>query len=249
MAKDIEFNGKNPTHMFSYGGFRNSLLPSYSGSYEELNGAYGKLWLERGGVYVLANIRGGGEYGPAWHAAALREKRTNSFDDFAAVAKDLIERDVTAPDYLSIEGRSNGGLLVGASITRNPELFNAAICGVPLLDMKRYHKLLAGASWVGEFGNPDTDDWSFIKSYSPYQNLKKEQDYPPVLFFTSTRDDRVHPGHARKMAARMKAMGQEVEYYENLEGGHGGHSTNEQLAHRVALMYTHLWNSLESPAE
>ena len=244
MAKDIEFDGNNPTHMFSYGGFRNALLPSYSGSYEPLNGAYGKLWLERGGVYVLANIRGGSEYGPAWHAAALRENRVKSFEDFAAVAEDLIARKITRPQRLSIEGRSNGGLLVGASMTRRPELFNAVICGVPLLDMKRYHKLLAGASWMGEYGNPDTDDWDFIKNYSPYQNLKKGTEYPAVFFFTSTRDDRVHPGHARKMAARMEAMGQKVEYFENLEGGHKGSATNEQLAHRVALMFTHLWTAL-----
>ncbi|SDZ83358.1 prolyl oligopeptidase family serine peptidase [Microbulbifer marinus] len=244
MAKNVKFDGNNPTHIFSYGGFRNALLPSYSGSYEPLNGAYGKLWLERGGVYVLANIRGGSEYGPAWHAAALRENRVKSFEDFAAVAEDLIARKITKPERLSIEGRSNGGLLVGASMTRRPDLFNAVICGVPLLDMKRYHKLLAGASWMGEYGNPDTADWDFIKEYSPYQNLEKDTDYPSVFFFTSTRDDRVHPGHARKMAARLKEMGQNVEYFENLEGGHKGSATNEQLAHRVALMYTHLWTAL-----
>ncbi|WP_237066211.1 prolyl oligopeptidase family serine peptidase [Microbulbifer guangxiensis] len=249
MAKDIELDANNPTHIFSYGGFRNALLPSYSGSYEPLNGAYGKLWLERGGVYVLANIRGGGEYGPAWHAAALRENRVKSYEDFAAVAEDLIERRITRPQRLSIEGRSNGGLLVGASMTRRPDLFNAVICGVPLLDMKRYHKLLAGASWMGEYGDPDTADWEFISEYSPYQNLKADTDYPAVFFFTSTRDDRVHPGHARKMAARMKAMGQQVEYYENLEGGHKGSATNEQLAHRVALMFTHLWTALEPQPE
>ncbi|SDJ64789.1 prolyl oligopeptidase family serine peptidase [Microbulbifer yueqingensis] len=245
MPKDIELDADNPTHIFSYGGFRNALLPSYSGSYEPLNGAYGKLWLERGGVYVLANIRGGGEYGPAWHAAALRENRVKSFEDFAAVAEDLIARRITRPQRLSIEGRSNGGLLVGASMTRRPDLFNAVICGVPLLDMKRYHKLLAGASWMGEYGNPDTDDWEFIKEYSPYQNLEADTEYPSVFFFTSTRDDRVHPGHARKMAARLKEMGQSVEYFENLEGGHKGSATNEQLAHRVALMFAHLWASLE----
>jgi len=245
MAKDIELDGDNPTHIFSYGGFRNALLPSYSGSYEPLNGAYGKLWLERGGVFVLANIRGGAEYGPAWHAAALREKRVKSYEDFAAVAENLIARRITRPQRLSIEGRSNGGLLVGASMTRRPDLFNAVICGVPLLDMKRYHKLLAGASWMGEYGNPDTDDWQFIKEYSPYQNLEADTDYPSIFFFTSTRDDRVHPGHARKMAARMKAMGQQVEYFENLEGGHKGSATHEQLANRVALMYAHLWTALE----
>ncbi len=245
MAKNIQFNGKNPTHMFSYGGFRASMRPSYSGSYEALNGAYGKMWLERGGVYVVANIRGGGEYGPAWHAAALLENRHKAFEDFESVAEDLIKRKITSAKHLGIEGRSNGGLLVGAAMTRRPDLFGAVICGVPLLDMKRYHKLLAGASWMGEYGDPDTDDWQFIKQYSPYQNLKDKQQYPPVFFFTSTRDDRVHPGHARKMAAKLMALGQQVEYYENMEGGHAGSSTSEQLAKRIALAFTHLWQHLK----
>lgn len=245
MDKNIQFNGKNPTHMFSYGGFRASMRPSYSGSYEALNGAYGKMWLERGGVYVVANIRGGGEYGPAWHAAALLENRHKAYEDFESVAEDLIRRKITSAKHLGIEGRSNGGLLVGAVMTRRPDLFGAVICGVPLLDMKRYHKLLAGASWMGEYGDPDTDDWQFIKQYSPYQNLKDKQKYPPVFFFTSTRDDRVHPGHARKMAARLMAMGQQVEYYENMEGGHAGSSTSEQLAKRIALSFTHLWHYLK----
>lgn len=245
MDKNIQFNGKNPTHMFSYGGFRASMRPSYSGSYEALNGAYGKMWLERGGVYVVANIRGGGEYGPAWHAAALLENRHKAYEDFESVAEDLIKRKITSAQHLGIEGRSNGGLLVGAAMTRRPDLFGAVICGVPLLDMKRYHKLLAGASWMGEFGDPDTDDWQFIKQYSPYQNLKEKQKYPPVFFFTSTRDDRVHPGHARKMAAKLMAMGQQVEYYENMEGGHAGSSTSEQLAKRIALSFTHLWHHLK----
>ena len=239
--KNLKMDGTNPTHIFSYGGFRNALQPSYSGSYEALNGAYGKLWLERGGVYVLANIRGGGEYGPQWHAAALRENRERSFEDFEAIAEDLIARKITSAKRLSIEGRSNGGLLVGALMTRRPDLYGAVICGVPLLDMKRFNKLLAGASWMGEYGNPDTDDWTFISKYSPYQNLQKEVDYPATFFFTSTKDDRVHPGHARKMAAKMKSMEQTVEYYENLEGGHTGSSTAEQLAKRVALSFTHLW--------
>lgn len=239
--KDLKMDGSNPTHIFSYGGFRNALQPSYSGSYEALNGAYGKLWLERGGVYVLANIRGGGEYGPQWHAAALRDNRERSFEDFEAIAEDLIARKITSAKRLSIEGRSNGGLLVGALMTRRPDLYGAVICGVPLLDMKRFNKLLAGASWMGEFGNPDTDDWAFISKYSPYQNMQDDVDYPATFFFTSTKDDRVHPGHARKMAAKMKSMKQTVEYYENLEGGHLGSSTAEQLAKRVALSFTHLW--------
>ncbi|GAA4810180.1 prolyl oligopeptidase [Marinicella pacifica] len=246
MNKNLEFNGQNPTHIFSYGGFRNSLTPSYSGSYEALEGAYGKLWLDRGGVFVSANIRGGGEYGPKWHQAAILENKTKSYEDFEAVARDLVERNITSPEHLGIEGRSNGGLLVGATMTRHPELYGAAVIGVPLLDLKRYHKLLAGASWMGEFGNPDKpEDWAFMKKYSPYQNLKKDTDYPATFFFTSTRDDRVHPGHARKMAAKMESYGYPVWYYENIEGGHGGSSTNEQLAERLALVYTHLWTHLK----
>jgi prolyl oligopeptidase len=245
MAKGTELNGKNPTHIFSYGGFRNALTPSYSGSYEALYGAYGKLWLDRGGVFVLANIRGGGEFGPAWHAAALKENREKAFEDFEAIAEDLAARNITSPEHLGIEGRSNGGLLVGATMTRRPDLYGAVICGVPLLDMKRYHKLLAGASWMAEYGDPDKpEEWAYISNYSPYQNLREGVEYPATFFYTSTRDDRVHPGHARKMAAKMEAMGQEVWYYENLEGGHGGSSTNDQLAYRLALAYTHLWNQL-----
>lgn len=245
LAKETKMNGKNPTHIFSYGGFRNSLVPSYSGSYEHLSGAYGKLWLERGGVFVLANIRGGGEFGPAWHQAALLENRHKSYEDFEAVAEDLIARKITSPGHLGIEGRSNGGLLVGATLTRRPELYGAVVCGAPLLDMKRYHRLLAGASWMAEYGDPDDPEmWSYIRTYSPYQNVKKEMDYPPVFFYLSTRDDRVHPGHARKMAAKMIDLGYEVAYYENTEGGHHGSSTNEQLARRLALSYTHLWSQL-----
>lgn len=245
MNKNVQLDGKNPTHIFAYGGFRASLTPSYSGSYEDLNGVYGKAWLERGGVYVIANIRGGAEYGPAWHAAALLENRHKAFEDFEAVAEDLFKRKITSAKHLGIEGRSNGGLLVGATMVRRPELYGAIVCGVPLLDMKRYNKLLAGASWMAEYGNPDTDDWSFIKQYSPYQNLKQGQAYPPVFFFTSTRDDRVHPGHARKMAAKMKAAGHQVDYYENVEGGHKGSATSEQTAKRVALSFMHLWSNLK----
>lgn len=246
LPKDAKLDGNTPTHIFSYGGFRNALTPSYSGSYEKLYGAYGKLWLDRGGIFVLANIRGGGEFGPAWHAAALKEKRPRAFEDFEAVAEDLFKRNITSPKHLGIEGRSNGGLLVGATLTRRPDLYGAVICGAPLLDMKRYHKLLAGASWMAEYGDPDIpEQWDYIKKYSPYQNLRKDVDYPPIFFYTSTRDDRVHPGHARKMAARMKELGQEVWYYENMEGGHGGSSTNDQLAYRLALAYTHLWTQLK----
>ena len=246
LSKDAKRDGKNPTHIFSYGGFRNSLTPSYSGSYEDLSGAYGKLWLDRGGVFVLANIRGGGEFGPRWHAAALKENRHLAFEDFEAVAEDLIKRNITSPQHLGIEGRSNGGLLVGATMTRRPDLYAAVICGVPLLDMQRYHTLLAGASWMAEYGDPDVaEEWAYIKEYSPYQNLSSGVDYPAVFFYTSTRDDRVHPGHARKMAARMQELGQETWYYENMEGGHGGSTTNDQLAYRLALAYTHLWTQLK----
>ncbi len=245
MNKGTKFDGSNPTHIFSYGGFRNSLTPSYSGSYEALEGAYGKLWLDRGGVFVSANIRGGGAYGPKWHKSALLENRHKSYEDFEAVAEDLIKRKITSPQHLGIEGRSNGGLLVGATMTRRPDLYGAVICGVPLLDMQRYNKLLAGASWMGEYGNPDIpEQWAFIKTYSPYQNLMPNTDYPATFFYTSTRDDRVHPGHARKMAAKMMSYGYPIWYYENTEGGHGGSSTNEQLAERLALAYTHLWTHL-----
>jgi len=246
LPRDVKFDGTNPTHIFSYGGFRNALTPSYSGSYEDLSGAYGKLWLDRGGIFVLANIRGGGEFGPQWHAAALKENRHRAFEDFEAIAEDLIKRKITSPRHLGIEGRSNGGLLVGATMTRRPDLYGAVICGVPLLDMQRYHTLLAGASWMAEYGDPDIpEEWAYIKQYSPYQNLSEGVDYPAVFFYTSTRDDRVHPGHARKMAARMKELDQEIWYYENMEGGHGGSTTNDQMAYRLALAYTHLWTQLK----
>lgn len=243
--KNMKYDGSNPTHIFSYGGFRVSLTPSYSGSYEAMQGAYGKLWLERGGVFVLANIRGGGEFGPQWHSAALLENRNKAFEDFEAVAEDLIARKITSPSHLGIEGRSNGGLLVAATMVRRPDLYGAVICGVPLTDMRRYNKLLAGASWMAEYGDPDDpEQWAFISTYSPYQNFDSEVTYPPILFYTSTRDDRVHPGHARKMAAKMLEHDNIVNYYENLEGGHGGSSTNEQTAWRLALTYAHLWQHL-----
>jgi prolyl oligopeptidase len=243
MKKGTLLDGKNPTHIFSYGGFRVALTPSYSGSYEELSGAYGKLWLERGGVFVVANIRGGGEFGPAWHDSALRENRIKAYEDFEASARDLVARKITSAEHIAIEGRSNGGLLVMSLMTRHPELYGAIICGSPLIDMVRYNKLLAGASWMAEYGNPDVpEDLQFIKTYSPYQNLKAGAKYPPVFFYASTRDDRVHPGHARKMVAKMIESGyHDVWYYENTEGGHHASTTNEQLAYRLALAYTHLW--------
>lgn len=246
MKKSTPLDGTNPTHIFSYGGFRIPLTPSYSGSYEDLHGCYGKLWLERGGVFVLANIRGGGEFGEAWHRGALRENRPRAYEDFEAIAQDLIARKVTSPKHLAIEGRSNGGLLVTALMVRHPELYGAIICGSPLVDLLRYHKLLAGASWMEELGNPDQpQDRKFLETYSPYQLMKSAQNYPPVFFYASTRDDRVHPGHARKAVAKMIELGYtDTLYYENTEGGHHASSTNEQLAYRLALAYTHLWERI-----
>jgi prolyl oligopeptidase len=202
--------------------------------------------MEKGGVYVVANIRGGGEFGPKWHQAGLKANRPKVYEDFAAVAEDLIHRKVTTPKHLGIQGGSNGGLLMGNMLTRRPDLFGAIVCQVPLLDMKRYHTLLAGASWMGEYGNPDIpEEWSFIQGFSPYHNLKEGVKYPRTLFTTSTRDDRVHPGHARKMAAKMKEMGLDLIYYENIEGGHGGAADNKQAAFMSALAYTVLWNQLK----
>ena len=228
---------KLPTLLHGYGGFEVSQVPVYSAT-------VGHAWLERGGVYVKANIRGGGEFGPAWHQAALKENRQRAFDDFIAVAEDLVGRGITSPAQLGIRGGSNGGLLTGVMLTQRPDLFNAVVVQVPLLDMKRYTKLLAGASWMAEYGDPDSDDWDYIKRYSPYHNLDEGADYPKPFFTTSTRDDRVHPGHARKMVARMQAMGHELLYYENTVGGHAGASNNEQAARVQALIYTYLWDQL-----
>ncbi len=231
-------DGANPTLLYGYGGFEISLTPGYSGG-------IGKAWYEHDGVWVYANIRGGGEYGPAWHQAALRENRQRSYDDFIAVAEDLVATKVTAPPHLGIEGGSNGGLLVGAVMVQRPDLFNAVSCQVPLLDMRRYNKLLAGASWMAEYGNPDLPaEWAWISRYSPYQNVRRDAAYPSVFFTTSTRDDRVHPGHARKMAARMIEQGHDVLYYENIEGGHGGAADNEQRADVQALQFAFLWMKL-----
>ena len=227
-----------PTVLYGYGGFEISMQPGY-------RAAFGRAWLARGGVLVIANIRGGGEYGPAWHQAALKANRQRCYDDFIAVAEDLIARRITSPRHLGIEGGSNGGLLVGAVFTQRPELFNAVVCSVPLLDMRRYHRLLAGASWMAEYGNPDDPaEWAYLSKYSPYHNLNSGTHYPEVLFTTSTRDDRVHPGHARKMAAKMLAQGHGVLYYENIEGGHGGAADNAQRAHMQALGFSFLWRRL-----
>jgi prolyl oligopeptidase len=194
---------------------------------------------------VLANIRGGGEYGPSWHTQATREGRHKVSEDFAAVARDLVDRGITSVDRLGAQGGSNGGLLMGIMLTRYPHLFGALVGQVPLLDMKRFHLLLAGASWMAEYGNPENpDDWAFISRYSPYHNVSSEKRYPPVLFMTSTRDDRVHPGHARKMTAALEESGHEVWYYENIEGGHAGAADNAQTAFKSALCYSFLLRML-----
>jgi prolyl oligopeptidase len=231
-------SGPAKTLLSGYGGFENSSTPGYGG-------VLGRLWLARGGTYVLANIRGGGEYGPRWHTQAMREGRHLVDEDFSAVARDLVDRGITTVDQLGAQGGSNGGLLMGIMLTKYPELFGALVCSVPLLDMKRYHLLLAGASWVAEYGDPDNpDDWEFISKYSPYQHVSAERRYPPVLITTSTRDDRVHPGHARKMTAELEAAGQQVQYYENVEGGHAGAADNAQTAFRSALIYEFLHRTL-----
>jgi prolyl oligopeptidase len=236
---NIKLDGSNPTLMYGYGGFQISYTSSY-------NPGMGLSWLEQGGVYILTNIRGGGEFGPTWHQAALKENRQRAYDDFIAIAEDLIKRKVTSPKHLGMMGGSNGGLLVGAILTQRPDLFGAVVCQVPLLDMRRYHKLLAGASWMAEYGDPDKpDEWSYISKYSPYQNVSKDKRYPRVLFTTSTRDDRVHPGHARKMMARMKEQGHDVLLYENIEGGHGGAANNQQAAYMNALAYSFLLKELK----
>ena len=240
--RDVEANAANPTLLYGYGGFEISLTPNYSAG-------VGRGWLSQGGVYVVANIRGGGEYGPRWHQAALKANRNKAYEDFAAVAEDLFKRKITAPAHLGIQGGSNGGLLMGNMTVMYPQLFAAVVCQVPLLDMHRYHKLLAGASWMAEYGNPDTADWDFLQKYSPYQNVAAEVSYPPVLFTTSTRDDRVHPGHARKMMAKMQAQGHDVRYYENIEGGHGGAANNAQAAYMQALAYSFLRQQLFPKAQ
>lgn len=239
--ENAPMDGSNPTVLYAYGGFQISLTPSYLGS-------IGKNWVEKGGVYVLANIRGGGEFGPDWWKAALKENRQRAYDDFASVAEDLIARRITSPEHLGIMGGSNGGLLVGVAMTQRPELFNAVVDQVPLQDMKRYHKLLAGASWMAEYGDPDKpEEWAYISQYSPYQNVHPDTDYPVPFIFTTTRDDRVHPGHARKMAAKMESMGHDVYYFENVEGGHGSGVTPEQQAETMALTMAYLQLRLGAP--
>ena len=235
--------GPGPTLLGGYGGFEASSTPAYGG-------VLGRLWLARGGTYALANIRGGGEYGPGWHTQAIREGRHKVAEDFAAVATDLVSRGITTVEQLGAQGGSNGGLLMGIMLTKYPEKFGALVCDVPLLDMKRYHRLLAGASWMAEYGDPDNpDDWAFISEYSPYQNISADRRYPPVLLTTSTRDDRVHPGHARKMTAALAAAGHPVWYYENIEGGHAGAADNEQVAFKSALSFSFLHRMLSGRSD
>ena len=236
--KGLVADGTAPALLTGYGGFEVAEVPYYSG-------VAGSGWLEKGGVLALANIRGGGEFGPKWHQAALKANRPRAYEDFIAVAEDLIRRKVTSPEHLGCIGGSNGGLLVGNMLTMRPDLFGAIVCQSPLLDMRRYSKLLAGASWMGEYGDPDNpSEWEFIRTFSPYHNLKHHAAYPPTLFTSSTRDDRVHPGHARKTVARMQELGHDVLYYENVEGGHAGSADNKQAAFMSALAYTFLWRHL-----
>lgn len=236
--RGMTLDGSNPTLLYGYGGFEVSMTPSYLS-------ATGKNWLEQGGVYVLANIRGGGEFGPRWHEAALLKNRQKAYDDFISVAENLISRGITSPRRLGIQGGSNGGLLVGAVMVQRPELFNAVVCQVPLLDMMRYHLLLAGASWMAEYGNPEDPEMrEVILRYSPYQNVRAGVQYPKAFFMTSTADDRVHPGHARKMAALMESQGHDLLYFENIEGGHGGAANLEQKIKQVSLTTTYLYQQL-----
>jgi prolyl oligopeptidase len=240
--KDMALTGENPTLITAYGGFDVSIQPDYSYT-------VGLGWLEQGGVYVQANIRGGGEFGPSWHEAGMKEKKQNGYDDFYAVTEDLIRRKITSPAYLGAYGWSNGGLMAGVLFTQRPDLYSAVVVGAPLLDMKRYSKMLAGASWIGEYGNPDIpEEWAYIKKYSPYHNIFVGKEYPEVFFVTSTKDDRVHPGHARKMAAKMQEMGHPFLYQETIEGGHGAASTNAQQARVSASIYTYLNMKLNNAA-
>ncbi len=236
--KGFKADGNAPTLLYGYGGFEVSEVPRYSGT-------LGAAWLARGGVYVQANIRGGGEFGPAWHQAAVKQHHIRNFQDFAAVARDLIARKITSPRHLGIMGGSQGGLLVGGTFTLYPELFHAVVAQVPLADMRRFSHLLAGASWMAEYGDPDKpEDWAYIRTWSPYELLKPEVKYPTPFYWTNTRDDRVHPAHARKMVAKMEAQGHPVYYFENTEGGHGSGAVNKQTAKVTALQYAYLWMML-----
>ena len=224
--------------LYGYGGFEISMTPSYSAN-------FGMLWLAQGGVFVVANIRGGGEYGPGWHQAALLQNRQKAYDDFQAVARDIVSRGITTPKQLGIMGGSNGGLLVSANMVEQPQLFGAVVCQVPLIDMIRYTQIGAGASWAAEYGDPaKAEDRAWILKYSPYQNVSQQKQYPPVLFVTATSDDRVTPVHARKMAALMEAQGHEVLFYENTDGGHAAAANHKQAAEMWALSFVYLKQKL-----
>lgn len=236
--RDQQANGQNPTLLYAYGGFQLSQVPSY-------NAYIGRLWLDQGGTYVLANIRGGGEFGPAWHDAGLLTNRQRIYDDFYAVERDLVTRNITSPRRLGISGRSNGGLLMGVMLNQHPEMVHAAIIGSPLLDMLRYDQLLAGASWVGEYGSPNVPEQrAFLETITPYQNLRARSDFPTVFIYTSTKDDRVHPGHARKYGARLDALGIPYLYYENTDGGHQANANLREAARRRTLEYMYLTQRL-----
>ncbi|MEC9249084.1 MAG: prolyl oligopeptidase family serine peptidase, partial [Pseudomonadota bacterium] len=236
--EDTVMDGSTPTLLYAYGGFEVSIRPSYSGS-------RGRLWLERGGAYVVANIRGGGEFGPSWHQAGLKMDRQRIYDDLISVAEDMHTRGLTSPRRTAVYGGSNGGLLTGVMYTQRPDLWNAVVSAVPLLDMLRFHTLLAGASWMGEYGNPeDPDEGGFLRSISPYHNVDANGDYPEIYIYTSTKDDRVHPGHARKMAHLLEELGHEYLYYENTEGGHAAAADLSEYARRDAMLYTFLMQNL-----
>ncbi len=242
--------GPLPTLIHAYGGFRAAQTPKYLTAEPYRSGPLGLFWVESGNAYVLANIRGGGEYGPSWHEDALREKRQNSFDDFHAVADDLVANRLATPGRIAASGRSNGGVLVGAVANQRPDLYGAIISGSPLIDMKRYNKLLAGASWMAEYGNPDVpSDWAFMREWSPYQNMRDTPDVPAAFYYLSTLDDRVHPGHARKAAAKHEAWGQTFYYHEYREGGHSVGSDHEEDAKRAALLLAYLNREIGTGAQ
>ncbi|WP_435198761.1 prolyl oligopeptidase family serine peptidase [Qipengyuania sp. 902] len=250
LARPKGAEGPLPTLIHAYGGFRAAQTPKYLTAEPYRSGPLSLFWLESGNAYVLANIRGGGEYGPRWHEDALREKRQNSFDDFHAVADDLVAQRLAAPGKIAASGRSNGGVLVGAVANQRPDLYGAIISGSPLIDMRRYNKLLAGASWMAEYGNPDVqEDWAFMREWSPYQNMRPDPDYPAVFYYLSTLDDRVHPGHARKAAAKLEAFGQPFYYREAIEGGHSVGADREEDAKRAAMLLAFLNREIGDEAE
>jgi prolyl oligopeptidase len=237
--KGVKDDGTAPTLLNGYGGFEIPEVPTY-------NGIRGAAWLARGGVFVLANIRGGGEFGPAWHKGAVKQNHIHNFEDFSAVARDLIARKITSPRHLGIMGGSQGGLLVGGTYLMYPDLFHAVVVQVPLSDMKRFSHLLAGASWMAEYGDPDKpEDWAYIQTWSPYHLIQPGASYPTPFYWTNTRDDRVHPGHARKAVAKLESQGHPVYYFENTEGGHGAGAVNKQTAMVTAMQYAYLWMMLK----